>query len=252
MQPIFITKDLWELVIDGYTMPSTDEFKTLSDNDKKVLKKIIKKDNEALSLIGSAVEESIFTRINVAESSKQAWDILKNTYEGVAVAKFQTLRRNFENANMQSNESIHDYITKMQALLNHMRSLGEDVLERRLIEKILRSVLPKFHMVTTSIMVSKDLNTMKIDELSGFLLTVEENQPTREVEHAFYTRNRGRGRGRSQYQNHSHNRNPQQSQNYQGNAFRGRGISPSVFRGSSNQFRGRSRDDFCGRGRGRE
>jgi hypothetical protein len=45
---------------------------------------------------------------------------------------------------MQSNESIHDYITKMQDFVNQMRSLGEDVPERRLIEKKLRSVLPKF------------------------------------------------------------------------------------------------------------
>ena len=95
MQPIFITKGLWEIVIDGYIMPSADEFKTLNDDDKKALKEIIKKDNEALSIIGSAVEESIFTRINVAESSKKAWDILKNTYEGVVVSKLQTLRRNF-------------------------------------------------------------------------------------------------------------------------------------------------------------
>jgi hypothetical protein len=87
----------------------------------------------------------------------------------------------------------------MQYLVNQMRSLGEDVPERRLIENILISVLPKFQMVITSIMVSKDLNTMKIDELSGFLLTVEENQPTREVEHVFSTRHRGRGI--NQYQN---------------------------------------------------
>jgi hypothetical protein len=66
MQSIFITKDLWEIVINGYTMPSADEFKTLSDDDKKSLKEIIKKDNEALSLIRSIVQESIFTRINVA------------------------------------------------------------------------------------------------------------------------------------------------------------------------------------------
>jgi hypothetical protein len=66
MQPIFITKDLWELVIDGYTMPSTDEFKTLSDDDKKSLEEIIKKDYATLSIIGSVVEKSIFTRINAA------------------------------------------------------------------------------------------------------------------------------------------------------------------------------------------
>jgi hypothetical protein len=59
-------------------------------------------------------------------------------------------------------------------------------------------------------MVSKDLNAMKIEELSGFFLTIEENKPTREVEHVFCTRHRGRGRGRSKYQNQSHNRNPKQ------------------------------------------
>jgi hypothetical protein len=30
MQPIFITKDLWELVIDGYIISFVDEFKSLS------------------------------------------------------------------------------------------------------------------------------------------------------------------------------------------------------------------------------
>jgi hypothetical protein len=249
MQPIFITKYLWELVINGYAMPFADEFKALSDDDKKSLKELIKKDNEALSLIGSAIEESIFLRISVLESSKQAWDILKNTYECVVVAKLQTLRQKFENANMQSNESIHDYITKMKDLVNQMRSLGEDVPERRLIEKILRSVLPKFQMVTTNVMVFKDLNTMKIDELSRFLLNVEESNPTEETNHAFSTRHKGRGRSKSQYQNKKQNRHPQQSQNYQGNAStsrgRGRGISPS-------QFRGRSREGFRGRGRGRD
>ena len=139
---------------------------------KITLKELIRKDNEALSLEGSVVEESIFPRISGVVSSKEAWDILKNTCEGVVVAKLKKLRSNFENSHMKSNESIHDCITKMQDLVNQMRSLGEDVPKRRLIEKILRSFLPKFHIVTTSIMICKDLNTMKIDELSGFLLTV--------------------------------------------------------------------------------
>jgi hypothetical protein len=120
------------------------DFKALSDDEKKSLKELIKKDNEPLSLIRSTIEESIFLRINVVQSSKQACDILKNTYECVVVAKLQTLRRNFENTNMQSNESIHVYITKIQDLVNHMSSLGEEVPEIILIENILRSVLPKF------------------------------------------------------------------------------------------------------------
>jgi hypothetical protein len=175
MQPIFISKDLWELVIDGYVMPSDEEYKALDATKKQNLKELIKRDNEALSLLGSAVDESIFPRISAAQSSKQAWTILKNTYEGAAVTKLQTLRSKFENAKMQSNESVNDYITKIQDLVNQMRTLGEEVLEKRMIEKILRSLVSKFEMVATSIMVSKDLNVMRIDELSGYLLVVEEN-----------------------------------------------------------------------------
>jgi hypothetical protein len=126
----------------------------------------------------------------------------------VAIAKLQTLRQKFEIANMQNNESIHNYITKMKDIVNQMRSLGKDVLERRLIENILRSVLPKFQMVTTSIMVSKDLNTIKIDELSAFLLTVEYNNSIEERKHTFFTKHGARGRSRGPYQNHNQNRHP--------------------------------------------
>jgi len=40
MQPIFIAKDLQELVTYRYTMPSLNEFKEISDNDKTYLKEI--------------------------------------------------------------------------------------------------------------------------------------------------------------------------------------------------------------------
>jgi hypothetical protein len=62
----------------------------------------------------------------------------------MVVAKLQILRKKIKNANMQSNESIHDYVSKMKDLVNHMSSLGEDIPERRPIENILTSVLPKF------------------------------------------------------------------------------------------------------------
>jgi hypothetical protein len=53
--------------------------------------------------------------------SKQAWTILKKTIEGVLVAKLQTLSRKFENAKMQSNESVNDYITKTHDIVNQIR-----------------------------------------------------------------------------------------------------------------------------------
>jgi hypothetical protein len=69
----------------------------------KYLKELIKKDNETLSLTGSAVDESIFPRVSATKSSKQAWNILKNTYDCATVAKLETLRSRFENAKMNAN-----------------------------------------------------------------------------------------------------------------------------------------------------
>jgi hypothetical protein len=70
-----------ELVIDGYVMPFDEEYKALNATEKKKLKELIKKDNEAIFLLGTAVDESIFPRISATTSSKQTWKILKNTYE---------------------------------------------------------------------------------------------------------------------------------------------------------------------------
>jgi hypothetical protein len=196
MKPIFISKDLWELVINGYEFPFDENDKVLDAIGKQYLKELLKKDNEALSLIGSVVDGSIFPRNSAAKSSKQACNILKDTYEGVIVAKFQKLRRKFENAKMNANESMNEYIIKIQDFVNQMKTLGEDIPERRMLENILRSLVPKLEMVSISIMVSKDLNTMRIDELSGYLLIVEESTASEHMENYFSKRYRGQGRSR--------------------------------------------------------
>jgi hypothetical protein len=71
-------------------------------------------------LLGNTLDESNFPRISATQFSKQAWTILKNTYEGAVIAKLQTLRSKFENAKMQSNESMNDYITKIQDLVSQI------------------------------------------------------------------------------------------------------------------------------------
>jgi hypothetical protein len=132
-QHIFNSKPLWELVIDGYEFPSNEVYKSLDVVGKKYLKEFVKKDNESLSLIGNLVDESIFPIIIATESSKQAWNILNNTYEGETIAKLQTLRIKFENAKMNANESMNKYITKIQDIANQTRMLGEDISERRIV-----------------------------------------------------------------------------------------------------------------------
>jgi hypothetical protein len=54
-----------------------------------------------------------------------------------------------------------------------MVSLGKKVSDAKLIKKILRSLLEHFRIKVTSIEESKDLDSMKIEELVGSLQTYE-------------------------------------------------------------------------------
>jgi hypothetical protein len=66
-------------------------------------------------------------------------------------------------------------------------------------------------MVSTNIMVSKDLNVMRIDALIGYLLVVEESSSSEYMENDFSTRYRLKGRSRGQFHNQGfHNRNKYQ------------------------------------------
>ena len=58
-----------------------------------------KKESKALFYIFQVVHESIFPRIATTTKSKEAWDTLLTTYQGmekVKVAELQMLRRDFE------------------------------------------------------------------------------------------------------------------------------------------------------------
>ena len=46
----------------------------------------------------------------------------------------------FKNNKMNGGELVNNYVIKMQDLVNQMKSLGEDILEKRMVEKIIRSV----------------------------------------------------------------------------------------------------------------
>ena len=100
-----------------------------------------------LFFIQQALDKEIFPRIIAIETSKQAWEILKQEYLGdqkVITVKLQTLRRNFETLGMKNNESVQVYLSRVSGLVNHMRSYGEIVTDQTVVSKVLRSLTPKF------------------------------------------------------------------------------------------------------------
>jgi len=179
------------------------------------LKSDRKKDAKALFFLFQSVHESVFPRIAAATKSKEAWDILKTAYQGmetVKTAKLQMLRKDFENLSMKESDTIDSFFTHVIGLITQIRSHGEILEERRIVEKILRILPSRFESIVVAIEETKDLSQLTVDELSASLLSHEHrlNRGTdSSFEQAFKTqmsfgqrrgqgRANNRGRGRSQ------------------------------------------------------
>ncbi|KAH9330786.1 hypothetical protein KI387_002894, partial [Taxus chinensis] len=70
---------------------------------------------------------------------------------------------------MSDDESIVTYFLRVDKVVNTMKGLGEDVKEEVVVQKILRSLTPKFDSKVSTIEEAKDLTLLKMDELHGTL-----------------------------------------------------------------------------------
>src|ERR1044072_3560884 len=131
-----------------------------------------KKDQKALFYIHQCVDENVFKKIVDSMMSKEAWDILVRCYGGdasVKKVKLQSLRKQYENLNMKNNEKNSKYISRVILITNKMKACGETLSEQVIIEKVLRSLTRRFDYIVVAIEHSKDLETMRIEELQSSL-----------------------------------------------------------------------------------
>jgi hypothetical protein len=120
--------EAWEVTRDGFEEPTDIAGYTATQN--KALKETRSKDKTALYMLFRAVDESGFEKIASSTTSKEAWDTLKKAYEGadrVKQVRLQTLRGEFERMQMKESETVSDYITRLQTVVNQLNRNGETV-----------------------------------------------------------------------------------------------------------------------------
>ena len=70
---------------------------------------------------------------------------------------------------MSDQETVVDYFNRMQLLVNSMKTCGESLSDQMIIEKILRTLSPRFDHIVVAVEESKDLERLKIEELQNSL-----------------------------------------------------------------------------------
>ena len=166
-----LDEKVWQAVEIGWTKPKEapanwDEAKIMAANFN----------SRALNALFSAVTNEEFKKVSSTETAKEAWIILQTTYEGtkaVKDSKFQRLTTSFEEIKMEDDESFDEFYAKLKDIVNSAFNFRETIPEPKIVRKVLRSLLERFHAKITAIEESKDIDKIPLTELVGNLWTYE-------------------------------------------------------------------------------
>lgn len=200
METLFTSLDVLEYVKNGYEEPAPTEAeksKEKAEESSKQPEELKKKkitDAGVLGMIQRGVSLSIFPRIMRAKTSKEAWSILQQEFEGdskVRTVKLQSLKRDYENERMKENENLNEYFNRLSELVNQMKSHGDTIEDRRIVDKILISLTARFDPMVGVIEETKDLSTLTIQGLMGSLRSYEQRMlrhSEKSIESAFQSK----------------------------------------------------------------
>ena len=128
--------------------------------------------SRALNALFSVVTNEEFKKISSTKTTKEAWTNLQATYEGtkaVKDSKLQRLTTSFEEIKMEEDKSFDEFYAKLKDIVNSFFNLGETIPEPKIVRKVLRSLLERFHAKITAIKESKDIDKIPLTELVGNL-----------------------------------------------------------------------------------
>ncbi|GKV47925.1 hypothetical protein SLEP1_g54775 [Rubroshorea leprosula] len=131
------SKEYWDVVESGVAEPTA----RMSEAQKAELEALKLKDLKAKNYLFQAIDRTILETILCKDTSKQIWDSMKK---------------------------------KTMAIVNKLRTHGDKTQDATVVEKILRSMTPKYNFVVCAIEEANDLDEMSLEEL--------ENQTKEEAE----------------------------------------------------------------------
>ena len=97
--------------------------------------------------------------------------------KAVTINKLQQLTTRFESIRMSDNECFDEFYAKLNDIVNFAYNLGKIYDQPMMVRKILRSLAKNFRPKVTVITESKDMDSIPVDELVGYLQSYELDLP---------------------------------------------------------------------------
>ena len=164
------SENVWNTVEFGWSPPKVLDREGRPTNVIKPKLEWDRSENNARAMysIFNAISTDEFRGIATCTSTKEAWDILQVTHEGtniVKVSKLQMLTSRFKTIKMEDLENFGEFHEKLMDILNSSFNIGEPIPNSKVVRKILRSLPKIFRAKVTTIEESKDVDSLKVDDL---------------------------------------------------------------------------------------
>ncbi|GAU15733.1 hypothetical protein TSUD_235460 [Trifolium subterraneum] len=217
MENLLRSKEFWPLIETGVTVapPNATAEQIRIANESKIL------DLKVKNYLFQSIDRTIMETILERETGKDIWEAMQRKYQGstkVKRAQLQALRREFEILVMKEGESVDEYFGRVLTIANRMAAHGERLTAVTIVEKILRSMHPKFNHVVCSIEISCDVTSLSVEELQSSLIVHEQRMKGQQecveeqaLKVSSTVRGNGRGRGRGSFRGRGRGRQNKES-----------------------------------------
>jgi hypothetical protein len=108
--------------------------------------------------------------------AKDAWEAIRSTRVGVDKVKWVNAERLhwvLDDISFKSGECVEEFAMHISSLVNQLRSLGDENLNKKVVKKMLQSVPDHQEQVAISMETLLNLDSLSIEEAAGHLQAVE-------------------------------------------------------------------------------
>eukprot|EP00253_Pinus_taeda_P006883 PITA_06883 len=181
--------EVWDIIETCYTFP-------LATPTDAAEKKKYETNAKAVNTLLGCLSQTEFVKVMQYKSAKEIWYKIVLSYEGdeqVKRAKLQTLRIQYENLRMYNDESVANYFLRVDEIVNCMKNFGEEIKEAIVVEKVLRSLSPKFESKVSAIVEEKEnLRILTMSQLHGILTAYEMRREVHQIEEKLLSRHQAK------------------------------------------------------------